>query len=97
MLEFLFTTCTTQDKLCDFPYIFHVFEQNKTFTTEDSASGVFIYYRRLVFEIKNPELPVTLKLKAALSSGTMVCPTNIRELRQIRHDTNYTTFSKVST
>jgi len=42
-----------------------------------------------MFEIKNQEFPEPLKLKADLSSGTLVCPTYKRELRYIPKDCNY--------
>jgi len=45
--------------------------------------------RPSVYEIKSQEFPATLKLKAELSSGTLVCPTYKRELRHIPQDCNY--------
>jgi len=50
-----------------------------------------------VFEIKNQELPATLKIEEALSSGTLVCSTYKCELRHFRPDCNHLTFSKVNT
>ena len=81
-------TCTTQEKLCDFSLAPRCFALKKTFTTERSVSGLVLYYRIHVFEIKNQKLPAPLKLEAA-SSGTLVCPT------YKPHDRNYTTFSKL--
>ena len=43
--------------------MFHIFAQNKSFTTENSVSDFVIYYRHSVFEIKNQELPATLQRK----------------------------------
>ena len=66
--------------------MFHIFAQNKSFTTEHSVSDFVIYYRHSVFEIKNQELPATLKIEEALSSGTLVCSTYKCELRHFRPD-----------
>jgi len=46
-------------------------------------------FRRHVAETKSHVIPVTLKLKTTLPSGTLLCPTYKRELRHIPNDCNY--------
>jgi len=50
-----------------------------------------------VFEIKNQKFPAPLKFNTAFTPGTLLCPTYKRELRHIPPDSNYITFSTVST
>ena len=48
-----------------------------------------IHLRLSAFEIKGQEFSATLKLKAELLSGTLVCSTYERELRHKLQDCNY--------
>jgi hypothetical protein len=56
-----------------------------------------IHFGRSLVEIKNQEYLPSLKLGAALKSGTLAYPIYKRQLRYIPQDCNYITFSLLST
>jgi len=87
MFEVLFTH-VPHKKMVWYSLGVSLFVLNKTFTTERSVSGFVIYFRRLVFEIKNQELPEPMKLNAG-SPGTLVCPTY-----KVSYVTSHTTVIK---
>jgi len=61
------------------------------------AFTVFIiHFRHSVVRITTQGFPTSLKLKAAFTSGTLVCPNYKSELRHIPQDCNYITFTNVN-
>ena len=70
---------------------------NLNFTTEPIVYCFPILLSQSVIENKNDEFPATLKLKANFTFLKLLCPTYKHDLRHIPEDTNYKTFSKVST
>jgi hypothetical protein len=56
-----------------------------------------IHFLRSIVEIQNQEFPAPLTLKAAFTSGSLVCRNYKRELRHIPQDCCCITFSKLST